>query len=326
MQIVAPTFTAEVRTPIEYPDSYDPSWRWLLANNLAATPEEERNKRLLELDDEYVTMTVSVILSHLSSQPIIYNTLRGMCSNPDYADDPRVLVERARRIYEDAESGSSSTAYYLEALLLCFDADMKEVCKRLPLGESLVLYYEKVFYNCRDNHTWKAAKVALRRHLALGGAQTLPADAGHKEYWRYTGAIHGCQLLYNEWGWCIEEGGVAIAAAAKSLQQVTLNNARRISEAGETPRQAQAAMIDVVGRLLEVHAAGELDDDQQRVISLLSKAAPTMQGVAAEDFDEIGAEVLDRLATLSASSKNSGETAGMVKDDHMRRQLQDLDK
>jgi len=321
MQITSAVYTEDLRTPVEYPDSYDPAWRWSLANNLATMPPDECLKELLKLDDEYITTAVAVINSHMAEHQIVYESLKEMCRSGKYTDDPRVIVERARRMHEDAVNHRSCTAHYLQALLLCFNVGLEEICNRLPIDQDQVLYYEKIFYNCRTEDTWKAVKASLRRHLALEGAQSLPANADHPRYWRYTGAIHGCLLLYNEWGWCIEDGGVAMAAIAKSLQQVTLNNARRISEAGDTPRQAQAAMIDVVGRLLEAHAEGELDNDQQRIIEALSLVGPMMRPVDASDFEEITEEFTARLKELQESSKNRGEIDGNAKNDHMRQQL-----
>jgi len=307
----------EIRTPYNYPDSYSADWRWQVAEIAAATPE--RIKKALLLDDEYITTAIATMKA-ASGSPIITEILTTMCSLPRYKEDPRVVMTKAHRMNEQ-DGEQSVTASMLQALLLCDDVTIQEICLKLGLEEDVVICYERVFFNCRDED-WIPLCRGIRRHLALGGQYELGMDSKPDRYWRYTGALHGHKLLYNEWGWELDDG-VPVAAIAKSLQQDTLNSARRISASGATPKQSQAVMIEVVHRMLEDHAEGELDSDQQRIIELLTGLKPGMPEVTDEDLLVMDDELQKKLAAMqeSADSKSSGVDTDS-KDDFLRSQLE----
>ena len=307
----------EIRTPFNYSDSYDADWRWQLAQSSMGSARNIR--KVLLLDDEDINTAIA-ILTATTGPLLIRDTLRDMCSIPYYNEDPRVVLEKARRIQNDFIAETSSTAGYLQALLLCADMTLTEICHRLSLSKDVVLAYERVFFNCRDDD-WKPLSIGIRRHLALDGQPELGPVARPNVYWRYTGVINGYRLLYNEWGWSLEEG-VPTAAIAKALQRSTLNNARRTCESGLVPKQAQASIIEVIHRMLEDHAEGELDSDQQLILDKLTELAPTMREIEDEDLEALAPELQKKLLAMQEAADNEGEKAGEVKDDILRSQLE----
>jgi len=304
----------DVRTPFSHPDSYDPNWRWAAAGAIA--DRDDIVDILTRLDDEYLMYAVAY--RRILSNDHLKDLFQQLIALGVLAEDPRAFVCEAHRIYHDSLNSSSATSAYAESLLLCYDIELDDIAEQLPISEGGIETYEKIFYNCRTPDG-SAVKASLRRHFALEGALSLPPGVDDAKYWKYTGAIHGCKLLYNEWGWCMEHEGVPVVAVAKSLQQLTLNNARKLSAAGETPRVAAVAMLEVSHRMLEDHAEGELDKDQREVINLISGVAPTMAEVEDDDLFAMDDKVKDRLAELKktqASQKNQegpqGNTARLI--------------
>jgi len=307
----------EIRTPYNYSDSYAPDWRWQIAQEAVGSSTNIR--KALFLDDEDIITAIAVLTAN-QGPLLLRNTLRDMCSLPYHNEDSRVVLEKARRIQEDMEEDQSYTAAFLQSLLLCEDITLGEISLTLSLPRDVIIAYERVFFNCRDDD-WKPLSIGIRRHLALGGGDKLTPGARSDVYWRFTGAVNGYKLLYNEWGWELKDG-VPVALIAKSLQRSVLNNARRTSESGETPKQALASLIEVVHRMLEDHAEGELDSDQQQILDMLTQFAPGMRAIEDEDLEALSPELQKKLQQMQDANDFEGEKAGEVKEDVLRAQLE----
>jgi hypothetical protein len=313
-----------VRTPYSHPDSYDANWRWGAAQHITNLEDDEILSILDRLDDDYLMYAVAY--QRIQNNGSMLELFQSLYALGVLKEDPRAFVAEAHRIYEDSRVMASATAAYIEALLLCFDiTDLQVISDRLPVSLGGVEAYEKIFYNCRTPDDMPV-KASLRVHFALGGGLSLPPGVDDAKYWKYTGAIHGSDLLYNEWGWCMEEDGIPVVAIAKSLQQVTLNNARKTSATGETPRQATAVMLEVTHRMLEDHAQGELDKDQREVIKLISGVAPTMDEVTDDDLLAVEDQVLSRLAELEKSQESKKDQAAEGNAARIMAQLEARDK
>ena len=211
-----------VRTPFSHPDSYDPDWRWNASQHIARLSVDEIVSILTKLDDEYLMYGVAYqrILDNNHMKPIFQKLL----ALGALEEDPRAFVAEAHRIYQDSQIQATATSAYIESLLLCYDTSMEQIADKLPVTLEGLEIYEKLFFNCRTPEG-KTVKASLRLHFALDGALTLPPGDTIK-YWKWTGAIHGSALLYNDWGWCMEEDGIPVVSIAKALQQETLNTAR----------------------------------------------------------------------------------------------------
>jgi hypothetical protein len=296
----------DVRTPYSHPDSYNPDWRWMAAEQIVNLEDHEIVSILTKLDDEYLMYAVAY--KKIEDNEHMTNVFQRLLALGVLKEDPRAFVAEAHRIHRDSQIMASVTGAYIESLLLCFDiTDLEVISDRLPVSLGAIEAYEKIFYNCRTPEG-APVKASLRVHFALAGGLSLP-PGDEVAYWKYTGAIHGSDLLYNEWGWCMEEEGIPVVSIAKALQQRTLNNARKISETGETPRQATAVMLEVTHRMLEDHAEGELDKDQREVINLISAVRPSMDEVVEDDLLAMEDKLVSRLGELKRSQESKKDQA-----------------
>lgn len=188
-----------IRTPFDYPHSYQVDWRHELALHMEDIREEGtpcpademircQSKYLKDLDD-----------------PIIGSRLEFVTFSRRAKDNLRAHIHHANTIYRaSGQEGLEVLKDKLEALLLCAELGYEQIGRFLNIEKEVVQVYERLFYHVRDDEGCTLVSPWLREYFATQGA-ALPTEEGeHGAYWKLIAVQGGFRVLYQMWGWTPE--------------------------------------------------------------------------------------------------------------------------
>lgn len=184
--------TVEIRTPQEYPWSYDADWR----HKLCVARRESDVLPLIPIPNDMIMQYQARYLAEVEEEEFDDRATRLMMTP---GPNKYKAIIRANRIY--GSTGQSLIKNRIEAMLLCPELNFELIAEALNTSMEDIQAYERLFFNARDNEGKLITSIGVREYLALRGGQDVQSPADTDMYHRKVAFEGGAKALYNMWAW-----------------------------------------------------------------------------------------------------------------------------
>ena len=184
-----------ILTPYDDDGNYHPDWRRRIGLIAASAPRGVIPVFLL--NDDYIRKYTHFMRCNASQFKENQSKSR-VVFIPDPARRDLQMVQN----WWDASG--SPFRYYIETMLL-LDVDMEFIASTLGTTLERIKWYEKLFFNIRDNKGKVKSSRALRMRFAVNSEQDGVPKSEHDEFteWRVTAVEYGVSGLAKYWHWKI---------------------------------------------------------------------------------------------------------------------------
>lgn len=314
MEVAAST----IRTPFDYPHSYQVDWRHEIALHVDELREEgipcpaddiirRQSKYLKDIDD-----------------PIVGSRLELVTFSRRAKTSWKAHLHHANTIYQSSgQEGLEVLKDRLEALLLCAELSYEQIGKFLNIEEAVVRIYERLFYHVRDDEGCTLVSPWLREYFATQGATITSEEGNHGAYWKLVAVQGGFKVLYQMWGWTPDSVGdddefPEKEAAMMMMRQLLRSMDQRVRFNNLDPRSLvqfydvfQNSLQDMRERgLIASEAVATEDDVTMHFLNLLQ---PKMRELDESAMLAKQDELKAKIKTIKEMERKSGEeTSGTV--------------
>lgn len=171
--------------PIDDPCAYEPSWRHSLGQALASHRIKTPSLYAKCVKDKIVTKYVAYLKAEKEGKELT---------------DDQQMMRLARSWYDNPSP--AGVRFRLEPLLLT-GATMETIMLDISGGmvpKEVFVYYEKLFFNIRDDEGRLSKSCQLRSSFAMPNGDELE-DATPQEAWKAIAALMGYDVLMHVWMW-----------------------------------------------------------------------------------------------------------------------------
>lgn len=302
-----------IRTPFDYPHTYDVNWRHEVAMRLDDIREEgtpcpmddmirKQARYLKEMEDPNLAAMIEFSTFSKRSKT-----------------NMRSHLHHANTIYR--ASGRNSLEVLkdrIEALLLCAELNYAQIAKYLSIKEPVVRIYERLFYHVRDDEGSIFPSPWLREYFATQGAEH-NEEGQDGAYWKTIAVQGGFRVLYQMWGWTSEsvEDGEDFPekdAAMMMMRNLVRSMDRRVRFDNLDPRSLvqfydsfQNSLKDMRERGLIQSESVATDDDV--AFHFLSLLRPKMRELDEETMLAKQEELTNKIRTIKEMDRTSDKAS-----------------
>ena len=297
--------------PVDDPCAYEPSWRHSLAQ--AILTQRPRMKDVDALYRPY--FTDKYVLKYCK-------TLRRMQAGKPLNEE-QGCIRMARQWFDNPSP--AGVRFRLEPLLLT-GATMETILLDISGGtvpKDAFIFYEKLFFNIRDEEGRLSKSCQLRQSFALPNGDDM-AEASPQEVWKAIACLMGYDVLMHVWMWQ-DAHGLSTKGAEFLLDETWRAAQSRLFFSVFTDRVGHKSLADILSAYTsqfktlrdynQTSTGGS--DTTKALMAVLYHTSPKMVSVA-KDVDALQAqtaEIQARIGSQLAIEKQKIEDKGKAVSD-----------
>lgn len=289
--------------PIDDPCAYEPSWRHSLGQVLSEHRPKIPSLYKNFTNDKYVTKYIAY--------------LRAEKAGKELTDDQQ-MIRLARSWYDNPSP--AAVRFRLEPLLLT-GATMETIMLDISGGmvpKEVFVYYEKLFFNIRDEEGRLSKSCQLRSSFAMPNGDELE-DSTPQEAWKAIAALMGYDVLMHVWMWR-DAHGLSTRGPEFLLDETWRAAQSRLFMSVFQNKVGHKSLSDILAAYTSqvklIRDGKGLSDDgsdtTKALMAVLYQTSPHMISVA-QDVDAMNAEtaaIQSRIESQLAIEKHQIEDKG----------------
>lgn len=289
--------------PIDDPCAYEPSWRHSLGQVLSEHRPKIPSLYKNFTNDKYVTKYIAY--------------LRAEKAGKELTDDQQ-MIRLARSWYDNPSP--AAVRFRLEPLLLT-GATMETIMLDISGGmvpKEVFVYYEKLFFNIRDEEGRLSKSCQLRSSFAMPNGDELE-DSTPQEAWKAIAALMGYDVLMHVWMWR-DAHGLSTRGPEFLLDETWRAAQSRLFMSVFQNKVGHKSLSDILAAYTSqvklIRDGKGLSDDgsdtTKALMAVLYQTSPHMISVA-QDVDAMNAEtaaIQSRIESQLAIEKHKIEDKG----------------
>ena len=281
-------------TPIDDPCAYDPDWRHKIAQFIIIA-HRPSPKSIDAIYRPY--LTDKWILKYCK-------TLRRMSTNKPLNEE-QCCIRMARQWFENPSP--AGVRFRLEPLLLT-GATMETILLDISGGtvpKEAFTFYEKLFFNIRDEEGRLSKSCQLRQSFALPNGDDM-AEASPQEVWKAIACLMGYDVLMHVWMWQ-DAHGLSTKGAEFLLDETWRAAQSRLFFSVFTDRVGHKSLADILSTYTNQfktlkdynQASTGGNDTTKALMAVLYQTSPKMVSMA-KDVDALQAQTAEIQARISS--------------------------
>jgi hypothetical protein len=295
----------QVDTPADRPWGYSPEWRHDVAKCVveggfqSCCPDEFVRLQSYYLEKNAADENNTDMIDRIGVIEI----------NQDHVVYP---VKLANDIYDS--DGESCIKNKLEALILCPELSIGDIARALNVLPDVILIYERLFFNIRDDHGKVMESPWLREYFALGGAAQLTDPGNHGMYWKVKAFEGGAEVLYSLWQWPLDDNlDMPEAKLHVMMFRSLFRDLEKKIQFGRVDTKSQISLMEELGKRFEdlrergIISKSENLSEDNLLIKLLEKLQPTIKEIAPEKKAQKQKELEEKLDIVKSTDQTSGD-------------------
>ena len=293
-------------TPVDDPCAYEPSWRHLLAQALIDLRPKHKSIEAIYrpyLEDRFILKYVKTLRRISQGKPLT---------------DEQSYIRMARQWFDNPSP--AGVRFRLEPLLLTtasIDTIMLDISGG-TVPADVFKFYEKLFFNIRDEEYTLSKSCQLRQAFALPNGDDM-GDASPQEVWKAIAGLMGYDVLMHVWMWK-DAHGLSTKGPEFLLDETWKAAQSRLFTSVFTDRVGHKSLADILAAYTsqfktlkdynQTSTGG--NDTTKALMAVLYQTSPKMVSVA-RDVDALAAqnaEIQARISSQLAIEKQEIEDRG----------------
>ena len=292
--------------PVDDPCAYEPSWRHSLAQAIVTLRPRVKDVDYIYRDyfsDKYVVKYCKTLRRMQAGKPL---------------NEEQSCIRMARQWFDNPSP--AGVRFRLEPLLLT-GATMETILLDISGGtvpKDAFVFYEKLFFNIRDEEGRLSKSCQLRQSFALPNGDDL-GEASPQEVWKAIACLMGYDVLMHVWMWQ-DAHGLSTKGAEFLLDETWRAAQSRLFFSVFTDRVGHKSMADILSAYTSQYktirdynqVSNGGSDTTKALMAVLYQTSPKMVSVA-KDVDALKAqtaEIQARIGSQLAIEKQKIEDRG----------------
>jgi hypothetical protein len=309
-------YLVDLKTPVESPYYFNPDWRHRVAmymHSQSATGGPLRPWPAYP--DEYIRHQLEALKVSSSASQVLYNTYRTALRHGASLSGMPVIAAQANEIFMQEDNGGLRTK--LETLLLCPDLTIEEVAGNMSMDKFIVEYYNKVFYNIRnDEGQVREGRWISEFFITSGTTAHIPAHSLQDDpasYFKHLAFSGHSAMVFLEWNWPMPK-----LPEVEMTQQIFRNTYNQVQQRTLSGNMSSKEMVALWGGLQDAMAGfrdqGLIEGNdalgQSEMLEIILEAmAPRPVTPSTEKMESKDAELKAKLEAVRQHSTDNRTSA-----------------